>query len=189
MCLKFFLDCQVKKLPEKSPELQNVNWIRPGLARASIKTASSWPKLSFLKRLSCLLPRANKCMTYAKKPKEGFCSKYSFGFRCRLCNWLILYRLNSSRINRRDVFSELPRYVRNIMGYHTGKGRMYFRGTDGNSTFSTETGERIELSQALDSVELNTLDTSSVKKIEGSKATTTSPSGTIGSFEGELFKC
>ena len=89
-----------------------------------------------------------------------------------------------------DVFSELPRYVRNIMGYHNDKARMYFRGTDGNSTFSTETGERIELSQALDpNNPLDTLDTSLVKKIEGSKSQQGSPSGTIGSFEGELLNC
>ena len=75
------------------------------------------------------------------------------------------------------------------MGYHPDKGRMYFRGTDGNSTFSTETGERIELSQALTSAEEGLLDTSSVKRIEGSKSQSGSPGGTIGSFEGELLSC
>ena len=67
------------------------------------------------------------------------------------------------------MLSELPRYVRNIEGYHKAKGRMYFRGTDGNSTFSTETGERIELSQALTSAEVSSpdWDTMVVQLVEG----------------------
>ena len=67
------------------------------------------------------------------------------------------------------MLSELPRYVRNIEGYHKAKGRMYFRGTDGNSTFSTETGERIELSQALTSAEVSSpdWDTTVVQLVEG----------------------
>ena len=46
---------------------------------------------------------------------------------------------------------------------------MYFRGTDGNSTFSTETGERIELSQALTSAEVSSpdWDTMVVQLVEG----------------------
>ena len=86
------------------------------------------------------------------------------------------------------AFSELPRYVRNILGYHTVKGRMYFQGTDGNSTFSTETGERIELSQALTNTESSSLTQPTV--VSGNEK---SQLGIITwadapEFEGELFR-
>ena len=90
-----------------------------------------------------------------------------------------------SSVNR-VIFSELPRYVHNILGYSVDKSRMYFRGTDGNSTFSTETGERIELSQALTSTEESSLDT--VMKVEGSKAQSGAITS-IGTFEGEYPNC
>merc|ERR1711978_403882 len=56
-----------------------------------------------------------------------------------------MFCYSSNLTSSPGTWRKLPRYVRNIEGYHKAKGRMYFRGTDGNSTFSTETGERIEL--------------------------------------------
>ena len=87
------------------------------------------------------------------------------------------------------VLSELPRYVRNIEGYHKAKGRMYFRGTDGNSTFSTETGERIELSQALTSAEVSSpdWDTMVVQLVEGVGRAGLS-SHSKGDFTGKLLQ-
>ena len=87
------------------------------------------------------------------------------------------------------MLSELPRYVRNIEGYHKAKGRMYFRGTDGNSTFSTETGDRIELSQALTSAEVSSpdWDTMVVQLVEGvGRAGLSSQSK--GDFTGKLLQ-
>ena len=87
------------------------------------------------------------------------------------------------------MLSELPRYVRNIEGYHKAKGRMYFRGTDGNSTFSTETGERIELSQALTSAEVSSPDwhISVVQLVDGVGRDSLSPSSK-GNFTGKLLQ-
>ena len=89
--------------------------------------------------------------------------------------------------NPPHAFSELPRFVRNILGYHTAKGRMYFQGTDGSSIFSTETGERIELSQALPNTELTSLTQPMVVSgNEKSQLEFTWPDAP--EFQGELFR-
>ena len=66
---------------------------------------------------------------------------------------------------------------------------MYFRGTDGNSTFSTETGERIELSQALTSAEVSSpdWDTMVVQLVEGVGWAGLSPQSK-GDFTGKLLQ-
>ena len=133
--------------------------------------------LSFLRGLSRLNPRK---MVPAQNLHTNFFLLVKNG---------TFIRVEKTGFDRRSVLSELPRYVRNIEGYHKAKGRMYFRGTDGNSTFSTETGERIELSQALTSAEVSSPDwhISVVQLVDGVGRDSLSPSSK-GNFTGKLLQ-
>ena len=125
----------------------------------------------------------------AYSPQNGSRSKSSNQLLFLLVKNGTFIRVEKTGFDRRHVLSELPRYVRNIEGYHKAKGRMYFRGTDGNSTFSTETGERIELSQALTSAEVSSpdWDTMVVQLVEGvGRAGLSSQSK--GDFTGKLLQ-